>query len=71
MMRSIPFDYDSYKNRHEHIFMGWEVSFIMDGKRWEMRLGTKRQTKMDATLYVQSRYPNATNIRCGKIICEV
>lgn len=51
--------------------MGWDVSFTMDGKSWEMRLGTKRQTKMDATLYVQSRYPSATNIRCDKIICEV
>jgi len=46
--------YDMWgQERHEHIFMGWSVSFHMDGKNWSWKLGTKYETKMDAVLRVE------------------
>ena len=64
--------YDMWgQERHEHIFMGWSISFDMDGKNWSWKLGTKYETKMDAVLRVEEKFPTAKKIKCRKIICEV
>jgi hypothetical protein len=64
--------YDMWgQERHEHIFMGWSISFSMDGKTWQWKLGTKYETKMDAVLRVEEKFPTAKKIKCRKIICEV
>jgi hypothetical protein len=62
--------YSNY-NRHEQIFIGWRVSFKMDGKTWKWNLGSRYSFKVDAESRVREKYPNSTDIRCEKILCEV
>lgn len=63
---------DMYGNiRHEHIHCGWTVTFDMDGKRWQMKLGPQYKTKRDVKYKILTKYPTATKISYNKHICEV
>lgn len=57
--------------KHEHIHMGWTVTFDMDGKNWAWKLGPKYRSRIDAEFRVFEKYPSATNVCCNKIVCEV
>lgn len=57
--------------KHEHIHMGWAVTFDMDGKRYSWNLSAKYRTKIDVECRVFEKYPTATNVRCKKHVCEV
>lgn len=59
------------KNRHEHIFMGWEISFNSNGKEYTGKLDTRYLSWIDAQLRVQRQYPDATEIKIKKIMSEV
>jgi hypothetical protein len=61
--------YGQYR-RHAHIFLGWDASFKADGKRWTWKLRPHLETKMDAEDAIFERFPNATEIKLRKIICE-
>ncbi len=58
-------------NRHSHIFMGWEISFISNGQEYTGKLDTRYRSWIDAQLRVQRQYPDATEIKIKKIMSEV
>ena len=57
--------------KHEHIHVGWTVTFDMDGKRYSWNLGAKYRARVDVERRVFEKYPTAANVRCNKNICEV
>jgi len=62
-------DYGRYR-RHAHIFLGWDASFKADRQRWTWKLRPHLETKMEAEDAIFERFPNATEIKLRKIICE-
>jgi hypothetical protein len=61
-------DYGRYR-RHANIFVGWDCSFKVDGKRWTWKL-RPHLTKMDAEDAICERFPTATEIKIRKMISE-